>query len=235
MSSHVDQFVDLLQRHRSKGAVVNPWADRDADFDRDEHAPSHRSNHLRAYLSARLSTAEALLIAEAPGYQGAKFSGIAMTCERTLLGHRPWVSTGDVFDDAIERHRTSRPEASSKQSVILRGFCEPTAAYIWHAMADRGLSKKIVLWNLFGFHPHQDTNKLTNRPPREDEILRNRPVLEAFLRLFPGRPILSIGNISEEYLTKWGHRYELFTRHPANGGGAKFRENFAKFSNTVGL
>ncbi len=158
-----------------------------------------------------------------------------MTCERTLLGHRRGVSHGDVFDEAIERRRTSRPEASSKQAVVLKGFCEPTAAYVWRGMADRGLSKKIVLWNLFGFHPHQDMKKLTNRAPEKNEILDNRYVLEAFLRLFPGRPILSIGNISEEYLTRWGHRYELFTRHPANGGGAKFRENFAKFSNTVGL
>ena len=170
MSSQVDQFVDLLREHRSNGPVGNPWADCDLDFDIDEHAPRYRSDHLRAYLNARLNTAEALLIAEAPGYQGAKFSGIPMTCERTLLGHRRGVSRGDVFDETIERHRTSRPpEASSKQAVRRRGFCEPTAAYVWSGMADQaGLSKKIVLWNLFGFHPHQATNTLTNRAPNRD-------------------------------------------------------------------
>jgi hypothetical protein len=238
MSSRVDQFVDLLQEYRSNGPVGNPWADCDRDFDIDGHAPRHRSNHLRAYLNARLNTAEALLIAEAPGYQGAKFSGIPMTCERTLLGRRkkPRVSPGDVFDETIERHRTSRPPESSSQAVRRWGFCEPTAAYVWGGMADRpGLSKKIVLWNLFGFHPHEETSTLTNRTPTDPEILSNQDVLEAFLRLFPDRPILSIGNISEEYLTRWGHRYELFTRHPANGGGPKFRENFAKFLNAVGL
>ena len=114
MSSRVDQFVDLLQEHGSNGLVGNPWADCDRDFDIDRRAPRHRSNHLRAYLNARLNTAEALLIAEAPGYQGAKFSGIPMTCERTLLGRRkkPRVSPGDVFDETIERHRTSRPPES---------------------------------------------------------------------------------------------------------------------------
>ena len=173
MSSQVDQFVDLLQEHRFNELVGNPWADRDPDFDRDEHAPRDRSNYLRAYLNARLNTAEALLIAEAPGYQGAKFSGIPMTCERTLLGHRRGVSPGDVFDETIERQRTSHPEASGKQAVILKGFCEPTAAYVWRGMADRGLSKEIVLWNLFGFHPHQDMKKLTNRAPTETEILDN--------------------------------------------------------------
>ncbi len=237
MSSQVDQFVDLLQKHRFNELVGNPWADRDPDFDRDEHAPRDRSNYLRAYLNARLNTAKALLIAEAPGYQGAKFSGIPMTCERTLLGHRARISCADVFDETIERHRTSRPEASSKQAVMRWGFCEPTAAYVWGHMADRpGLSKKIVLWNIFGFHPHKTTNTLTNRTPTKIEILNNRPVLDAFLRLFPDRPILAIGKKSEEYITRWGHGKKLsFARHPANGGGAEFRKDFDKFLRTVGL
>lgn len=236
MSPQVDKFVDLLQKYPSNGSVSNPWAYWDREFDRDRQAPSHRSNHLRAYLNARLNTAKALLIAEAPGYQGAKFSGIPMTCERTLLGHRRGVSRGDVFDETIERHRTSGPEASSKESVRRWGFCEPTAGYVWPAMAGRpGLSKKIVLWNLFGFHPHEETSTLTNRRPKDTEILSNHHVLEEFLRLFPDRPILSIGNISEEYLTRWGHRYELSTRHPANGGGPEFRENLDEFLKTVGL
>jgi hypothetical protein len=236
MSSQVDQFVDLLKEYRANGSVSNPWADWDHDYDIDEHAPHHRSNHLRAYLNARLNTAKALLIAEAPGYQGAKFSGIPMTCERTLLGHRRGISCADVLDATIKPQRTSRPPEASSKKVRLLGFCEPTAAYVWGHMANRpGLSKKIVLWNLFAFHPYKGGDKLTNRKPKGPEILSNRPVLDEFLRLFPDRPILSVGNISEEYLTRWGHRYELFTRHPANGGGAVFREKFAEFLNAIGL
>jgi hypothetical protein len=239
MSSQVDQFVDLLQKYPSNGSVSNPWAHWDRDFDTDKHAPSHRSNHLRAYLNARLNTAEALLIAEAPGYQGAKFSGIPMTCERTLMGHRRGVSRGDVFDETIERQRTSHPKASSKQAVILKGFCEPTAAYVWGHMANRpGLSKKIVLWNIFGFHPHKTTSTLTNRPPKDKEIGSdsNRHVLEAFLPLFPDQPILAIGRKSGKYLKGWGPRHELsFARHPAYGGGAEFRNDFDEFMKRVGL
>jgi hypothetical protein len=234
MSSKVDQFVDLLQGYRSNGSVSNPWVDRDPDFDRD-HAPRDRTDYLRAYFNARLNTAEALLIAEAPGYQGAKFSGIAMTCERTLLGYRPGVSRLDVFDETIERHRTSRPPEASSQAVRQCGFCEPTAAYVWPAIAGE-LSKKIVLWNIFGFHPHKDVSTLTNRTPKDTEIRSNRHVLEAFLRLFPDLPILSIGKKSEECLKEWGSRHELsFARHPANGGGTIFREKFTEFLKTVGL
>lgn len=236
MTSQVDQFVDLLQEYRSDGLVGNPWVDRDPDFDRDEHAPRDRSNYLRAYLNVRLNAAEALLIAEAPGYQGAKFSGIPMTCERTLLGHRG-VSCADIFDETIKPQRTSRPEASRKQAVKQGGFCEPTAGYVWGHMVNRpGLSKKIVLWNLFAFHPHKDTGTLTNRTPRKTEILSNRQLLEEFLRLFPDRHILAIGKKSEEYLTKWGHGNKLcVARHPANGGGAEFRKDFDKFLKIVGL
>ena len=161
-----------------------------------------------------------------------------MTCERTLLGLRR-VSRADVFDETIERHRTSRPRETSGEAVRLRGFCEPTAGYVWGHMADRpGLSKEIVLWNVFAFHPHEDTDTLTNRTPKVAEILSdgNRDVLEAFLRLFPDRPILSIGKESAKYLTRWVHGDKLsVARHPANGGGAIFRADFDKFLKKVGL
>lgn len=113
MGSEVDHFVDLLQRCPSKGLVSNPWRDWDRAFDTGKDAPRHRSNHLRAYLNARLSTAKALLIAEAPSFQGAKFSGIPMTCERTLLGRRG-AACADVFDETIERRRTSSPPRNVK-------------------------------------------------------------------------------------------------------------------------
>jgi hypothetical protein len=133
MSTRVDQFIEMLQKYPSNGSVSNPGKDRDLNFD-IEHAPSHRSNHLRGYLNARLNTAKALLIAEAPGYQGAKFSGIPMTCERTLLGYRGGVSRADVFAEITERHRTSRHEASEKQAVKVLGFVNrlrPTSGRLW--------------------------------------------------------------------------------------------------------
>ena len=242
MSSEVDQFIDRLREYRSNGSVSNPWRDWDRKYDTDEDAPIRRSNHLRAYLNARLNTAKALLIAEAPSYQGAKFSGIPMTCERTLLGLRR-VSCADVVGETIKPQRTSRPEASNKQGVKEGGFCEPTAGYVWGHMADRpGLSKKIVLWNVFAFHPYKDTNRLKNRTPLKEEILSkgNRDVLEAFLRLFPDLPILAVGKISEQYLNnylkEWGLGNKLsVARHPAYGGATIFRNDLDEFLKKVPL
>ena len=42
-------------------------------------APAIRREQLRRYLDERIGHARLLLVAEAAGYQGAKFSGIAMT------------------------------------------------------------------------------------------------------------------------------------------------------------
>jgi hypothetical protein len=235
MSAQVDQFVGLLQKYGSTGSVSNPWRDWDRKCDTGKDAPSHRSNHLRAYLNARLNTARALLIAEAPSYQGAKFSGIPMTCERTLLGLRR-ASCADVFDETIKRERTSRPPETSSKAVKQCGFCEPTAGYVWGHMADRpGLSKEIVLWNVFAFHPY-DKGTLTNRRPKDPEIRNSQNVLEEFLRMFPDRPILSIGKVSEKYLKEWLPRHKLCSaRHPANGGATEFRKDFDKFLKRVGL
>ena len=239
MSSQVDQFVEQLQKYRSPELVSNPWRDYDSKYDSDKDAPSQRSNHLRAYLNARLNTAEALLIAEAPSYQGAKFSGIPMTCERTLFGlrHDFRVSCADVIGETIKFQRTSSPEASSKQAVKRDGFCEPTAGYVWGHMAKQpGLFKKIVLWNVFAFHTHKDTGTLSNRPPKKEEIHTddNRGVLKAFLLLFPDLPILAVGKISgkylNEYLKEWGLGNKVsVARHPAMRGATKFRGDFDEF------
>ncbi len=236
MNQLVNQFADLLREHQPNEQITNPWNGFDLRFDENAFAPEHRTIHLKAYLDERLDTAEALLIAEAPGYQGARFSGIPMTCERTLLGHRTSVSKGDVFSEAVKRNRTSSKGASTKAIVMQKGFCEPTAAYVWGYMSQNaGLTRKIVLWNIYAFHPHPATHPLKNRTPTEDEILANRPILEAFLKMFPDRPILSIGNESQKYLRIWGRQINMFTRHPANAGGSIFRENLATFSHNVGL
>lgn len=49
-------------------------------------AASWRRENLRRYLTARWSTADIVLVGEAPGYQGARRSGIAFTSERQLTG-----------------------------------------------------------------------------------------------------------------------------------------------------
>jgi hypothetical protein len=111
-----------------------------------------------AYVSISRASHEATLFTDDMAKLGPQLGADVSKTSALEINQASSIAQGiGVFDETIERHRTSRPEASSKQAVMRWGFCEPTAAYVWRGMADRpGLSKKIVLWNLFGFHPHED-------------------------------------------------------------------------------
>jgi hypothetical protein len=85
----VRELIASLQAYESLPGVFNPWRDIDPNYDLTPAAPKIRSQHLERYLQYRVPHARFILLAEAVGYQGGRFSGIAMTSERILLGHHP--------------------------------------------------------------------------------------------------------------------------------------------------
>ena len=85
-ADRVDAFINSLQALPDLENVFNPWKDTDPVHDNPVlDAPAIRRENLRRYLLPRVGQARWLLVAEAPGYNGCKFSGIAMTSERQLL------------------------------------------------------------------------------------------------------------------------------------------------------
>src|SRR4051812_40809447 len=107
MRASVSGFVGLLQALPRRPGVFNPWRDRDPQHDGRRDAPEVRARQLEAYLAARRGHATLLLVAEAVGYQGAKFSGVPLTSERILLGHHRDVPAECAFGRA--GLQTSRP------------------------------------------------------------------------------------------------------------------------------
>ena len=71
----INTFLDKLQSYHSE-QVFNPWRDFDTSCDIGPQAPVIRSANLRRYLELR-PDAHYLFIAEALGYQGGHFSGVA--------------------------------------------------------------------------------------------------------------------------------------------------------------
>ncbi|MDZ7719790.1 MAG: hypothetical protein U5K72_13320 [Balneolaceae bacterium] len=130
----IDEFISSL-KHNPEG-LFNPWYHRDEEHDETEDAPEIRRHQLKTYLSERVESAKYLFIAEALGYQGGHFTGIAMTSERILLGHQEpkyGVRPDHVFQ-TIEPQRTSCP------TVIEKGMSEPTATIMWGALIDLGIN-----------------------------------------------------------------------------------------------
>jgi uracil-DNA glycosylase len=212
----LDKFLRLLKASPS-GGVFNPWWQIDEENDIGPHSPAIRRKHLAVYFRDRLGKARLAIVGEALGYRGGHFSGIPMTSERMLLGKRQHIVA------AIKPRRTS------KLRVCPDGFSEPTATIVWGALLKVGvLPDEFVLWNAFPWHSFDPRRGLlSNRMPNKSEQLSGRPVLKAFLELFPCEQIVALGKIAAAQLEQLGFNAHC-VRHPASGGAKLFRQQIAK-------
>lgn len=221
MNDNLTHFLTSLSAYKGEN-VFNPWRDTDADYEVD-HAISIRQKQLTDYLTRRIGRAKILLIAEACGYQGGHFSGIAMTCERMLLNQHPKVTSRMIL--GREGTRTSRMDSPflTKAAQKEKGFNEPTDSVVWSACLEAGLAPdEFLLWNIFPFHPYKKGNLLTNRTPTDEELAIGLTYTKELLSLTGPLPLFAIGRKSEVTLTKAGFSVTGL-RHPANGGASIFR------------
>jgi uracil-DNA glycosylase len=168
-------FIDRLVEAR----IGRTW-----NFYRDGAGAEQRAERLAAYLAARAG-AELLLVGEAPGYRGARISGIPFTSERQLSGTGP---------------------------------AEATATVVQAALAELGLTDRVLLWNVVPTHPGTATS---NRRPTAGEV---RTGSEFARELASGRRVIGVGRLAAEAL---GAPY---VRHPSRGGVAAFRDGLLQFA-----
>jgi hypothetical protein len=217
--NNLDTLFDQLN-NTPEGSFFNPWFQTDPKHDRNEKAPQIRTRQLKTYLGERIDTAKYLFIAEALGYQGGHFTGIAMTSERILLGHHESVHgiPADGPFTGIDPQRTSKPAINEK------GMSEPTATIMWKAIYQLGMDPyETVLWNALPWHPYDpDDGLLSNRTPTDSELEKGYPPLQTFLDLFPDAKIIAVGRKCEQSLDAFDISYYP-VRHPAHGGAPKFR------------
>src|SRR5262245_27997631 len=235
----LDEFPQLLKSSPS-GAVFNPWWQIDEKNDIGPYSPTIRRKHLTCYFRQRLGKARLSIVGEALGYRGGHFSGIPMTSERMLLGKHPdivtahsqrrslLVSSEGGLRPPLQIISGLKPRRTSKASVCPHGFSEPTATIVWGTLLRLGFRpEEFVLWNAFPWHSFDPRRGLlSNRMPNKSEQLSGRPVLKAFLELFPCEQIVGLGKIAAAQLEQLGVN-ALCVRHPASGGAKLFREQIA--------
>ena len=165
-----------------------------------------------------------LLVAEAIGYQGAKFTGVPLIAERILLGNHARIKSNLILPK-LRARRTSNPKNKElNRTQRLLGFTEPTSTIIWEEILQSDISPyQVLTWNIFPFHPfNNDKGSLTNRPPTTEELEIGSYYMEMLLNLFQDVTIVSIGRHSEKTLNKLGIE-NIHVPHPANGGATNFR------------
>ena len=216
----MDIFFKSLETIKCEN-VFNPWFANDIDNDIDSGAPGRRLLQLRQYLSER-KKAKYILMAEALGYQGGHFSGIPMTSERILLGkmtHKA-ITPQHVFS-GIKPGRTSKP------SIKINGFTEPTATIVWERLIKSGFNMKdFIFWNAFPWHPYRpEKGILSNRTPSDEESVKGQVVIKKLLYVTNSSKIIVGGEKAKIQLVNQGITASA-VRHPANGGAGKIREPF---------
>lgn len=222
----INTFIDKLQSYHSSN-VFNPWRDYDANTEIGPKAPAMRRENLRRYLELR-KKAHYLFIAEALGYQGGHFSGVAITSERILLGQHKDVRPESVLGqwDYQRTSAANSPLLNATQKA--KGFNEPTDTVVWSTLQSHGLAAfDVILWNIFPWHPHKAGNLLTNRTPSQAELDVGVEYAKMLLELVPKMQIVAIGQKAADTLSRYGIKCTA-VRHPSMGGAETFRAQVAQ-------
>jgi uracil-DNA glycosylase len=202
-------FAGFVERvaERSYGAAFCMLREADPALECRE-APRIRRANATAYLNARAGCAPLLLVGEAMGYAGGRFTGIAFTAERTL---QAW---GEPFEAT-----SVRPE----------GWAEQSGTIVHGALAALGLEAGAVLWNVVPAHPHRPGEPLSNRTPSVGELRAGAEVLGELIERLAPRAIVAVGRSAERALGELGLPCDASVRHPANGGATAFRTGLGRY------
>lgn len=227
---YIREFIKELRDYTSSHSlnVYNPWRDFDGVYDIGQKAPQIRCDQLENYFRLRVPHAKYILVAEALGFQGGHFTGIAMTSERILLGHHKNNKLIPSIVISCSTQRTSNCKHVGIKAAQSRfGYNEPTATIVWESIIDSQRdSADIILWNIFPFHPYKE-DILTNRTPSDIELVEGIRYLNMLRGLVKDAKIITIGAKSHKTLSDFGIMHEPVP-HPANGGANDYRDQIAK-------
>lgn len=188
-----------------KPQLFNPWKER-CTHDSGSNGPEYRLERLARYLDCK---PRAILIGEAPGYQGCRYSGIAFTSERLLL------------EGSIPRLNKLEGRLSDRRLP----FSEPSATIVWKCLYELGLAEDSIMWNALQMHPFKETvGAWSNRTPSPAEFCYGEESVRRLIDTFPNAQVVAIGQKASFLLNNIGIEPYGIVRHPANGGATKFRD-----------
>ena len=205
----VDEFVEKLSKCdvTFKNSVENMYAN---NVDGHENTVTNLKLYLKKMLEIK---PKYLLVGEAPGYKGCRWSGIPFTSEEIL-------DTSSFFGDKFKFRKS--PEK------------ENTAKSVWSYLD----SKKIypLMWNAFPFHPHKDGDENSNRAPNKQEIEFGKGILHELMQIFKIdlNNVIAVGRKAEKSLNSFSDfKNENLkvkeVRHPSHGGKDEFIEGLKDY------
>lgn len=205
----IQDFIWSLSEYRSEN-TFNPWSQTDEEMDMVPDAWINRQLNLLDHLKC---DAKYILVGEAPGYQGCRYSGVPFTSERLLC------------EGSIPRLEYNKGIRITKRKLP---WSEPSATIVWGALKEHEIDNETILWNAFPFHPHAHDKTLSNRTPSHNETREGWEHSKMLFDLFPDATVVAVGNTAYKSITENWNKAVTKVTHPANGGATKFRNGLAQ-------
>ncbi len=194
-----ERIFSLPGASRGEAALFNPYGEQDERLDLPG-AQRIRQENLRHSLECLPEPPPVLLIGEAPGWRGCRFSGV------------PFVSEAQLVEGELPFH--GRPTSRLPSPVR-----EASATIFWEALAS--YHPEFFAWNCLPLHPGWKSEPCSNRLPTRQEIRRFLPELEAIYKLLHPRLVLAVGRQAGWALGQAGIPATP-VRHPSHGGKTGF-------------
>ncbi len=180
--------------------VFNPYSECDSAFDLPSAGGLRRQN-LFNYLDSFPERPDTIVIGEAFGWRGGRFSGVPFTSEALLC-------SGVL------------PFRGACSSRCPKPYAEISATIFWKVM--RPYHPHFLAWNCIPYHLHRPEKMLSNRSPSSQEILRFQGLLAGLLSVLKPSRVIAVGRCAEKALASLGLQ-PLSVRHPSHGGATDFK------------
>ncbi len=200
----LEPLWELLERDLfpipSTDALFNPYNGHDPQLDQPGGQEIRRQN-LRSYLASFREPPSILMVGEAPGPWGCRFSGVPFTSEAQLCGG-------------------ALPFTGRQSSLATSPYRERSGQLLWELLLPR--HRRFLLWNCVPLHPHQPGRPLSIRNPRVREVADHLELLRAVVATVAPERVVAIGRHAEGALRRLGVPAQ-YVRHPSQGGETRFR------------
>jgi uracil-DNA glycosylase len=172
-----------------------------------------RRENLRSYFASFTQLPRTLVVGEAPGWRGCRFSGIPFTSESQLVSRQ-------------------LPFSGERTNKSGRPLCEASATIYWKVMLP--FYPHFLAWNCLPLHPYKPGLPASNRHASTREIMRFDHLLQSFINLLGPEGILAVGRDAQRSLTRLSFKHTP-VRHPAHGGVKTFGAGVEEFFRKLGI
>jgi len=197
----------ILTAEPSTNKIFNQYRDHNNQVDVPD-AATIRTENLRRYVAEATETASILVVGEAAGPWGCRFSGVPFTGEKQLLD--------PTFPLCGER---SSKTILGRLTKIAPPFISRSAEMFWGVMLP--YYGRFMVWDAFPLHSHEPHDVLTVRNPTKNEVSQFGEALRLIKAYMKPTDIVAVGKKAYEELNDLGES-SIYVRHPSRGGKTEF-------------